>query len=282
MNKAIIIGLSLIFISCNYFKPEAKEGAIARVNDDYLYSEDLAGLIPPGTSKEDSSVIVRNYIDQWASRKLLLKAADINLSEERRLEYDALVKEYETDLYTKAYLEDIVARNVDTLVNDSELQAFYNANKENFRTTGMLVRLRFIQMKNDNPKFAAIRSKFFDYRKSDRKFWETYSLQMQSFALNDSIWIDMGQVYPKLPFISPDNREQYIRRGKSIEQKEANSTYLVKIVDVIDRNQTAPYEYVRPTVRDIIINRRKLELINKFEKEITDDAIKDNNYEIYK
>jgi hypothetical protein len=32
----------------------------------------------------------------------------------------------------------------------------------------------------------------------------------------------------------------------------------------------------------VILNKRKLELIKKFEKEITDDAIKNNDYEIYK
>ena len=58
--------------------------------------------------------------------------------------------------------------------------------------------------------------------------------------------------------------------------------YLVKITGVIDRNQTSPYEYVKPTLKEVILNMRKLELIKKFEKDITDDAIKDKDYEIYK
>ena len=56
----------------------------------------------------------------------------------------------------------------------------------------------------------------------------------------------------------------------------------MKINNVIDKNEVSPYEYVKSTLKELIINRRKLELIKKFEKEITDDAIKNKNYEIYK
>jgi hypothetical protein len=56
----------------------------------------------------------------------------------------------------------------------------------------------------------------------------------------------------------------------------------VKIRNVIDKNEISPFDYVKPTIKELIINKRKLDLIKKFEKEITDDAIKNNKYEIYK
>ena len=58
--------------------------------------------------------------------------------------------------------------------------------------------------------------------------------------------------------------------------------YLVKITNVIDKNQIGPFEYLKPTLKEVILNKRKLELIKKFEKDITNDAIKDQKYEIYK
>ena len=51
---------------------------------------------------------------------------------------------------------------------------------------------------------------------------------------------------------------------------------------MIDKNQVSPFDYIKPTLKEIILNKRKLELIKQFEKEITDDAIKNNDYEIYK
>jgi hypothetical protein len=144
------------------------------------------------------------------------------------------------------------------------------------------VKLRYINLAKDNPKFSTIRSKFFDYRKSDKKFWDTYALQFKGFALNDTVWVEMNQVFSKLPFLNPDNRDEFISAGKSIEKTIGNDVYLVKITNSIDKNQVSPYEYIKPTLREVLVNRRKLELVKKLEKEITDDAIKNNDYEVYK
>jgi len=282
MLKYVVIGLMIGCTSCNLFKSDSKTTAIARVNSDYLYKEDITNLIPPGIAKEDSIVIVRNFIDRWAAQKLLIRVAEVNLNASKKAEFETLIQQYKVDLYTKAYLEEVVKRTTDTVVTLSELKAYYKENKENFKTNGTLVRLRYINIKKDNPKYEIIKSKFFDFRKSDKKFWDTYSMQLNSFALNDSIWVDMSQVYAKLPFINPDNRDEYILSGKTIQKTEAGNNYLVKISNVIDKNQIAPFEYLRPTLQEVIINKRKLELIKNFEKEIIDDAIKDKKYEVYK
>jgi hypothetical protein len=280
MNKGVVIGLSWLLCCCG--KPEAKPHAIAGVNDDYLYAEEIKDLVPEGTSKEDSIAIVRSYIDRWASQKLLISAAEVNLNATKKAEFDQLISQYKVDLYTKAYLDELVKRSVDTAVTNEELKAYYDQNKENFKTNGTLVRLRYINLPKDNPKYETIKSKFFDFRKSDKKFWDTYALQLKSFAMNDSVWVEMSQIYSKLPFINPDNRDDYIVSGKSIQKQDSLDMYLVKIRNVIDKNQIAPFEFLKPTLKEVIINKRKLELIKKFEKEITDDAIKDQKYEIYK
>lgn len=282
MSKTVLIILLLLIVSCSYVKRDAEPEAVAKVGDSWLYKEDIKGLVPPETTKEDSAVIIKNYIDRWASQKLLINAAEINLSEAQKASLDELVRQYKVDLYTKAYIEDIVKTTVDTVISDEELEDYYRSNKENFRTNGVLVKLRYIQMHKANPKYETVKSKFFDFRKTDKKFWDASKLQFKSFAFNDSVWVDMSQVYSHLPFINPDNRDEFISAGKSVQHADGDDMYLVKIVNVIDRNQISPFEYLKPTLREVILNKRKLELIKKFEKDITDDAIKDNKYEIYK
>ncbi|TBX70456.1 hypothetical protein EZL74_04590 [Flavobacterium silvisoli] len=282
MVRAGFLFLLLMACSCNYFKPEQKPESIARVGKSYLYKSDIAKLVPAGTSKQDSILMVRDFIDRWASQKLLIDAAERNLSETKKTEFNALIRQYKVDLYTKAYIDEVVKNTVDTVVSQDELKKYYNENKENFKTTGTLVRMRFINLAKDNPRFTTISNKFFDYNKKDKKFWETYALQFKSFALNDSVWIDMSQVYVKLPVINPGNRDEYIRAGKKIQIQDNNDVYLIKVTNVIDKNQISPFEYIKPTLKEVILNKRKLELIKKFEKEITDDAIKNKDYEIYK
>lgn len=283
MQKSLyIIGLSLLLGSCNYFKPEAKPESIARVGDSFLYKDDVKDLVAAGTSKEDSAMIVKSYIDRWATQRLLIEAADINLSDAKKSEFDELVRQYKNDLYTKAYIEDIVKTTVDTIISEKELKDYYEKNKDNFRTNGVLLQLRYINLPKDHPKFSTIRSKFLDFRKSDKKFWDTYQVQFKNSALNDSVWVELNEVYRKLNFINPDNRNKYIAEGISFEEPDGNNMYLVKIKKIINRNEISPFAYLKPTLQQVILNRRKLELIKKFEKEITDDAIKNNKYEIYK
>lgn len=281
MTRVLLLLLLVFFSSCNYFKPEEKPQSIARVNDSYLFKEDIKHLIPAGTTKEDSLIIVRSFIDKWASQKLLMKAAEMNLSEERQEEFNQLIKQYKIDLYTRAYIEEVVKTTVDTIISDTELESYYNQNKDNFKTDGTLVKLRYIHLPKEHPKYQTIKSKFFDYKKTDKKFWDTYGMQFKSFVLNDSVWVEMNQIYKKLPFITPNNRTEYISQGKSIEKNDSLDVYLVKVTKVIDRNQVSPFEYIKPTLQQVILNNRKLELIKKIEKEITDDAIKNKKYEIY-
>lgn len=282
MTRTIWVLFLLSLTSCNFFKAEQQPQSIARVGQSYLYRSDIDDIFPAGTTKEDSLLIVRNYIDRWASQKLLIEAAERNLSDDKKNEFNSLIKQYKIDLYTKAYLEEVVKRTVDTVVTIEELQKYYKENKENFRTNGTLVRLRYINLAKDNPRYGTIKSKFFDYSKKDKKFWDTYALQFKSFALNDSVWVEMNQIYGKLPFVNPDNKDDYIALGKRVEKTIGSDAYLIKVTNLIDKNQISPFEYIKPTLQEVILNKRKLELIKKFEKEITDDAIKNNDYEVYK
>lgn len=282
VKRGLLFAILALAFSCSYFKEEAKPEAVARVNNVYLYKEDLKNIVPEGTSKADSIAIIKNYIDRWASQKLLFSAAEVNLSEQKQQQYNELVRQYKLDLYTKTYIEEVVKQSVDTAVSNEEVAKYYNDNKENFKTGGMLVKLKYIHLAKDHPKFGVIRSRFLSGNKKDAKALTDMSIQFKSFAFNDTTWVDMNQVYSKLPFINPDNRGKYINSGMSYQYPDSTGVYLVKVARVLDRNQVSPFEYIKPTLLQLIINNRKLELIKKFEKEITDDAIKNSKYEIYK
>ncbi len=278
-----LIVLLVCFTSCKYFQKEVNTEAVARVGESYLYATELDSLVPANTSKEDSLMIIKTYIDRWATQKILIKAAERNIDDEKKTEFNALIKQYKNDLYIKAYIEKIVKTSVDTLISESELQNYYKENKQNFKTNGTLLQLRYIHLPKDHPKFSTIRSKFLNFKKADAQFWKTYQMQFINSALNDSVWVSLNEVYRRMPFITPENRDNYINEGMAFEKSDSlNQIYLVKIRKVINRNQISPFEYLKPTLQQVILNRRKLELIKKFEKEITDDAVKNKEYEVYK
>ncbi len=278
----IVIIFSITVASCDYFSTTQEPKAIARVGKSFLYQEDLIDVVPKGTSKKDSVAIVRSFMNQWATQKLLFEAAERNLSTDKVAEYTALMEQYKVDLYTKAYLEELVIRQIDTVVTEAQIVDYYNNNKQYFKNASELVKLRYINLVKENPKFAKIKAKFTSFTKKDQRALEQLSVQFKSYAFNDSIWVDINQVYEKLPFLTVENKNKYISNGSNFQYSDATTLWLVKVNKVLPKDSATPLEFLRPTLKQIIINNRKLELVNTIEKEITNDAINDKKYEIYK
>lgn len=280
--KFLFLSIVAFFISCKKEVNEVDNVAIARVNNAKLYKEDIKDLVPAGTSKEDSIVIVNDFIERWASQKLLFNAAELNLSDEKQTELNKLVEQYKKDLYTKAYIEQLVYKSLDTVVSENELNEYYEKNKENFKTNSPLVKMSYIQINKSNPKLNSLSNKFVNLSKENKESLLNSTIEFKSYAFNDSIWIDMNQVYEKLPVINVDNKENYIIAGKTVKFADSTNMYLIKTSKYIDKNQIAPLQYIKPTLQKVILNKRKTELINKFQKDITTDALKDKKYEVYK
>lgn len=277
-----IMVLFFLVNSCDYFKVAKEPEAIARVGTNFLYKEDIADLVPRGTSKKDSLAIVKSFIDRWATQKLLFEAAQRNITKAKTEEFNTLIEQYKIDLYTKDYLEELVIRQIDTLVTEAQIANYYNQNKEYFKNSSELVKLRYINLVKENPKFAKIKSKFSSFTKKDKKELEQLAVQFKSYAFNDSIWVDINQVYEKLPFINLENKEKYIANGINFQYPDSTTVWLVKVNHVLPKDSATPLDFLKPTIKQIIINNRKLQLINTLEKEITNDAINEKKYEIYK
>ena len=274
--------LITMVVSCDYFRAPKKPKAIARVGENYLFQDDIVDLVPKGTSKKDSVAIVKSFIDRWATQKLLFEVAERNIGTDKVAEFKSLIEQYKIDLYTKAHIESLVIRQIDTIVTDEQIDDYYTKNKQYFKNSSELVKLRYINLVKENPKFAKIKSKFSSFTKKDRKELEQLAVQFKSYAFNDSIWVDINQVYEKIPFINLENKQKYISSGINFQYPDSTTVWLVKVNKVLPKDSPTPLEFLKPTIEQIIINNRKLELINTIEKEITNDAIKDNKYEIYK
>ncbi len=274
----LIIGVS----SCDFFKKTDDRVPIARVNDSYLYYDDIKDLVSEGTPKDDSTNVVQNFINRWATQQLFVDGAKINLSETQQAEFDKLVDQYKNDLYTKAYLEALVNSNMNTTVSNEEAQNYYKDNKEIFRLNEELLKFRYIHVDANMNNFSTVEQKFKRYTSKDKKDLEAMSIQFKSYSLNDTIWIKVSQVINKISAVTPENKDQLLKKSNFVQLKDSLGVYLMQINDVLLRNETAPLEYVKPVIDQIVINKRKLERIRELEKDITKDAIKNKQFEIYK
>ena len=281
-NKIYILLLVLTVSSCTFFfKDSDDKVAVARVNDTYLYYEDIKDLVSEGTTKEDSILLVQNFINRWATQQLFVDGAMLNLNESEQESFNKLVTQYKNDLFTKAYIEALVKRKIDTTVTDDEAKEYYAENMEVFKLNEELIKFRYVHVDENIIDFKNIEQKFKRFNEDDKKELDSISIQFKSYSLNDSIWIKVSQVINKIPVINAENKNELLKKSNFVQLKDSLGVYLMQINDVLLRNETAPLEYVKPTIDQIVINKRKLELIKELEKDITKDAIKNKQFEIY-
>jgi hypothetical protein len=269
----------LVF-SCDYLKPDANKIPVARVNDSYLYEEDIESLITENTSTEDSTLIVSNFINRWATQQILIDQAKINLPETQLEDYEKLVRDYKNDLLTEAYKNTIVSRQLDSTIAESEYNKYYEQNKEIFKLNEELIKIRYIHLDENYSNLSQTRTILGRFNSQDKEVLDSLSIQFKAFNFNDSIWVKKQALIQALPVLRTAG-PGVLKKSNFAQIQDSLGVYLVKIEDVLEPNDIAPLSHVRPTIREIILNKRKLELIKRLEIDITKDAVKNNKYEVY-
>lgn len=271
----------LVIFSCDLTLKPNNQDLVARVNSSFLTFDDIDAALFEGLSHEDSLIQIQNVINNWATEQLLQDGARINLEAEQQSEFVILVQQYKSDLYTSAYLEALVKQNLDTTITNQELEEAYNQNKELFVLKEDLIKLRYINHDKKLPNSNEIKNRFRRYNAEDRSVLDTISLQFNSFFLNDSVWIKSSQVISKIKPLKKGFNKLLLKKINFIQLKDSLGLYLMEVKDVLEIGSQAPMAYALPTLKQIIINKRKLKLVNQLKSEIVDNAIKNKKFEIY-
>jgi adenylate cyclase class IV len=267
MKFLSILLFLILFSSCNYFglkkEIDPKDMPIAAVFDEELYREALQNLIPTNISKEDSLVLVKSIINNWAVKQLMLKKSLENNSSQENTAINELVENYKQQL--------------DTIISEAEIDTYYSTNKKNFKLNEELLKIKFLHFNNNliNKKELITLFKSDDLEASEAL--EKYHLNFKSFQLNDSVWMPLDNIMLKIPFL----KEKLLKKTKFIQKQDSLSLYLVAVKDVLKRNDLAPKSYIKSTIKQLILHQRKIELIREIEQIIVKDALQNENFKIY-
>jgi len=278
--------LSILFCiftlsSCDYIKLQEKDAStseiIAIVNTDKLFKEDLKGFLPRNISREDSLILVKSFIQDWAVKKLLLDAAANNNTQESLKSINNLVQDYKESLLINNFKEALIKQQLDTIISNDEVEAYYLINNENFKLNEVLVKSKYLYFDASIINKKEIVKFFKSEEIEDAEELERQQLSFKMYQLNDSIWTELDKILLKLPF----SKEILLKKSKFIQKQDSLGLYLVAIKDVLRRNDIAPLSYIKPTIKEMILHKRKIELIRDIEKIIVKDATKNNNFKIY-
>ena len=270
--------LLLFIISCNY-NLKNNDGYVARVGDEFLSVEEIQELVPKNLNKQDSIRIVNNVIEEWATSKLLIQNAIINLTEIEKSQIDNKSEKYRENLIISEYRNKISNNNPDTSASKDEIELFFSENSKNFKLFEEIIKGRYVKLNKNTFNINEIKRRFIRFNQSDKSFFDSISIQLLNYYLNDSIWINKKLFFNKIPSLEYDQSLRISKNNLFYVQEDSLALYLIKINNYKKADDYAPLEYIYNRIKEVIVSKKRIDYLNKIDKELIGDAITKNLYE---
>jgi hypothetical protein len=281
ISLSLIVVNSLLLTSCKYFEKKATlPNAVAKVFDTYLYVSDLEGVVPKGSSAADSNSIVKKYIQHWTEEQILLHQAQNNLGE-KQLELNKQIEDYKNSLIIYAYEKEVVRQKLDTIVSDSDVQHYYDENKKDFQLKNDIVKIIYVKVSNKAPDMDKLKEWITSTDADDREKLSKYCYQFgQNFFLDDQVWFMFDDVLKEVP-IQTYNQDLFLQNNRFVQIADSSSTYFLNIKGYMIKNSTSPISFEKDNIKKILINKRKMDLIEQMKKNLYEQAELHNNITFY-
>ena len=283
LNAYVLLLALLVYPSCKYLKKgvsDKDEMPVARVNDKYLYYSDIKNIIRKTVVIEDSAQVIRNYIDDWIKHNLVLQKAATYLPPEK-LDVQKQVNNYRESLIIHLYERELILQKLDTAISVEEIRRYYEDFKGNFELREDIIQFYYIKLANTAPKLDSIKAFINAQSETDKIKLTDYCFQYaEDFSISDSAWFEIERVYQQLP-IRKEYMDMLIQYNSSGIVQDSNYTYLLKVNSFKIKGELAPFNYIINDISKIILNKRKVDLINSTYRSLYQDGVKSGSFEIY-
>ena len=270
----------VLLLSCN-LNNELDKNIIAKVGDKTLTFVELLEKIPNNIERLDSTVVVNEIINNWALNELLIKNAEMNLSELEKNRLKKNSNEYYNNLLVNSYKNKIASVNSDTLVNQNDIAEYYDTNLNNFVLYEDIVQARYVRLNKNNFNINEIKRRFRRFNRDDIIFFDSISLQLLNYSLNDSIWINKDLFFKKINVLDDEEIDRIVKKTLYIVKEDSLDVYLVKINGFKGINDKAPLTYIYKRIEELIINKKKVDFIKNFDTEIIENAKQENIFKVF-
>jgi len=276
----LLLAVAAVFAGgCGKKSPTEGKTPLARVYDKYFFLEDLAEN-QTDLSKDDSAALVKNLIELWMQKQLMLNKAEMNLSDEDK-DIDKIVEDYRASLLIDKYKREFLKEKLDTNISESEIQKYYNQYSESFVNNKVIVKAHFVKIPVVSDNVPLFRQQFSANKAADTVQIREY-IRRNGLISNDYTkkWITFTEIAGMLP--SPiTNIEPILKSTNFIQNQDEEAFYFVRFDEYKLAGEIKPLELVSEDIRLLLINKRKTELLKTLEINIYQNAVESGNIEIF-
>ncbi len=254
---------------------------VAKVGTSKLYHKDVSSVIPDNLRREDSILMAEDYIRKWIKQELLLQKAEQNLSEPEK-NVSKQLEEYRKSLILYRYKNELIKQRMDTTVSETQILDYYTENPEKFMLNKNIVKAIFIKIPGEFANPDQLKEMCENTGTEGIIELRDYCVQYAKvFDIFVDRWVSFQTIANYIPE-TIENQEQFLKNNQLIERTDSDYYYLVSILDYKLRNEPAPIEYVNDKIKNLILNRRKIDFLKQLENNVYTEGIEKNKFEILK
>lgn len=277
MRGALFLLIALVAVSCNETAPE--EPIVAQVGDHYMTLSELSAAIPDDLVAEDSTEMAANIIQTWMTRELMYEKARYNLPGEEA-DIEGQVEKYRKELFIFAYEKENIRQKLDTVITEEEISTFYDENQDIFQLNDYILKVRYTKLAPNSPDLDDVEEWMRSGKHDDLINLSDYCHRYALKCFYDSNWVYLNELLRELP-IEVINKESFLRTGNFVRFNDPEHLYLLYIHDLQSKNTLSPLDLERGRIRNLILNKRKIELLNTIRKSLYRDAIRSGKANVY-
>ena len=278
-NWGVILVIAAAMTGCGQEHNHKGKTPLVEVSGEFLYKEDLQAALPLNISKDDSVLFAEHYIRNWIEDALLFDKAEGNIHDNDKI--SKLVENYRRALIMHTYQEELVNQKLANDISEEEINAYYEKNKELFRLDNPLVKGLFIKVPLSSPDLGNVRVW---YRKNNQDVIE----KLEKYSLRNAVsydyfydrWTSVPDVAAKIPLKVLDTDANYLDKNRNVEVKDTAFCYFLHIEDFLGKDKQKPLDFARDEIKEILINLKRVEFINKVKEDLYQRA-SDRNKIIY-
>jgi hypothetical protein len=272
--------------SCDFIRmkkePVENEPArkpVARVGTSYLYQDELRGITPADAS--DSVARITAYVNSWVRKQLVINEAMKNI-DINELEVERKVLDYRYSLIGYEYQNYYIRQNLNDSVSEKEIEAYYKTGLDNFILKQNIIQGTYIKVPKEAPRTNQIKDLMFSRKAKDQTDLKSYCIGFSAaYHLGDSSWIEFDKLVVNSPLSEIPNKVHFLRSNNYYETSDPDFLYFLKIDAYKISDNVSPLEFVKQDIKNIILNKRKVELAKKLEDDVYENAAKRSDFEIF-
>jgi hypothetical protein len=286
--RSMIVVLSCCLLNCEFIrmkKEKAEEEnvrkVVARVHNSFLYQDELIGIIPTGTLQEDSVARVTAYVNSWIRKQLVINEAMKNI-DINEAEVERKVLDYRYSLIGYEYQNYYIKQNLNDSVTEKEIETYYKDRLDNFILKQNIIQGTYIKVPKEAPRTKRIKELMYSKKEKEIDELKSYCLSFSAaYHLADSSWIEFDKLAVNSPLAEIPNKIQFLRSYNFYETSDDEFLYFLKIDAYKISDNVSPLEFVKEDIKNIILNKRKVELARKLEDDVYENAAKRKDFEVF-